>query len=96
MLNTVESKIQNQSQAPFYVDRLFGKFFFHERKKSDEELFWSSIKNNNNSSAFKIYLQVYPNGKFKTEATQKIQQFGALDQNNDPAVMKPVSSMWIF
>ena len=82
VLNTVESKLQNQSQAPFYVDRLFGKFFFHKRKKSDEELFWASIKNNTNSSAFKIYLQVYPQGKFKSDAERKIQQFGALSPNH--------------
>jgi Caspase domain/YARHG domain len=78
VLNAVESKVKNQSQAPFYIDRLFGKFFFHERKKSDEELFWSSIKDNTNSSAFKIYLQVYPQGKFKTDAKKKIRKFGAL------------------
>ncbi|MCP4933990.1 MAG: YARHG domain-containing protein [bacterium] len=88
VLNTVEAKVQNQSQAPFYVDRLFGKFFFHEKKKSDEELFWSSIKNNTNSSAFKIYLQVYPQGKFKTSAEQKIQKFGALDLNKQPTIMQ--------
>ena len=87
VLNTVESKIQNQSQAPFYVDRLFGKFFFHQKKASDEELFWSSIKNNSNSSAFKIYLQVYPQGKFKSVAEQKIQQFGSLELNKKPATM---------
>lgn len=86
VLETVESKIQNQSQAPFYVDRLFGKFFFHKKKKSDEELFWNSIKNNSNSAAFKIYLQVYPQGKFKTTAEQKIQQFGSLELNTSPAV----------
>ncbi len=87
VLQTVESKIENQSQAPFYVDRLFGKFFFHKKKKSDEELFWNSIKNNSNSAAFKIYLQVYPQGKFKTSAEQKVQQFGSLELNKKPSVM---------
>ncbi len=87
VLTTVESKVENQSQAPFYIDRLFGKFFFHEKKKTDEELFWSSIKNNTNAAAFKIYLQVYPEGKFISSAKLKIQKFGALEFNKQPAIM---------
>ena len=89
VLNIVEnaqSKINHK--RPFMWTACSENSFSTKRRKSDEELFWSSIKNNDNSSAFKIYLQVYPQGKFKTTAEQKIQKFGALDLNKQPTIMQ--------
>jgi hypothetical protein len=77
--DTVEAKLPNKTQRPAYDDQLFGEFYFHP-KDDEEDLFWNEIKNNTKAPAFKIYLQVYPNGKYKDEAKDKIKKLSSLQQ----------------
>lgn len=85
---TVQKTFQSKTQQPFYVDRLFGEFYFNAAKQTDEDMFWESIKNTTTAASFKVYLQVYPDGKYKAEAERKIGKRGWLEDDEGSQVKR--------
>ena len=81
----LKQKFKTKARPLFMWIACLENSFSMSAKKPMKNCSGAALKTTQIQLAFKVYLQVYPNGKFKSDANDKIQRFGALQNSADPS-----------